>query len=124
MSAAAALDFQEKCARQAREEFRLYGWDKHTMAVVLNHYNAQLNKCFMEVQDTDTKSAPGQIVTSRNVLDAFEGKMYASYIWSTEKNKKYWEVPPLECKVTSLSGGEKVCRSSEEFDELVKQFMQ
>jgi hypothetical protein len=32
ISATAALDFQEKCARQAREEFKLYGLDKHTMA--------------------------------------------------------------------------------------------
>lgn len=124
LSATATLDFQEKCARQAREEFKLYGWDKHQMADVSNHYNAELNKCFMEIEDADAKSVRGQVVASKTVSDAFEGKVYGSYIWSTQKDKKYWEVPPLECKVTSLSGEEKVCHSSEEFDELVKQFMQ
>src|SRR5579859_3222535 len=114
MSVTNTLDSQEKCARQAREEFKLYGWDKDAMAYVLNHYDAKLNKCFMQVRDTDTRSVPGTIVTSDTVLDAFEGKEYASYIWSTQKNKKYWQVPPLECKVTSLSGQETVCHSSEE----------
>ena len=124
MSRTATLDLQEKCARQAREEFRLYGWDKHEMADVSNHYNAKLNKCFMQIQDTDAKTVRGTIVTSKSISDAFEGKVYADYIWSTQKNKKYWEVPPLVCKVTLLSGEEKICHSSGEFDELVKQFME
>jgi hypothetical protein len=58
------------------------------------------------------------------VFDAFEGKEYATYIWHIEKNKKYWEVPPFECKVTSISGGETECHSQAEFDELVKQYME
>jgi hypothetical protein len=123
MSATNTLDFQEKCARQAREEFRLYGWDKHPMAFVLNHYDAKLNRCFMEVRDTDARSVPGTILTSETVLDAFEGKLYASYAWSAEKNKRYQYAPLLDCEVTSLSGEKTVCHSSEEFDELVKQFM-
>jgi hypothetical protein len=124
MSKNATLDFQEKCAKQAREEFKLYGWDKHEMADVSNHYNAKLNKCFMQIQDTDAKTVRGTIVTSKTISDAFEGKVYANYIWSTQKNKKYWEVPPLQCKVTLLSGEEKVCHSSDEFDGLAKQFME
>ncbi len=124
LSKTAELELQEKCAKQAREEFKLYGWDKHEMAVVSNHYNTRLNRCFMQIQDTDAKTVRGTIVTSRTVSDAFEGKIYASYIWSTQKNKKYWEVPPLECKVTLLSGEEKLCHSSDEFDELLKQYME
>jgi seryl-tRNA synthetase len=124
VSKTATLDLQEKCAKQAREEFHSLGWDKHELADVSNHYNAKLNKCFMQIQDTDAKSVRGTIVTSTTVADAFEGKVYATYIWSTQKNKKYWEVPPLECKVTLLSGEEKICHSSDEFDELVKQYME
>jgi hypothetical protein len=65
-----------------------------------------------------------RIITSKNLYDAFEGKEYASYIWSTQKDKKFWEVPPLRCKITLPSGQEKTCHSTEEFDELVKQYME
>lgn len=118
-----SLDLQEKCATQARKEFNELGWNKNAMAGFSNHYNTRLNKCFMQIQNTDTRSVKGAILTSRAVSDAFEGVVYGSYIWSTEKGKKYWEVPPLECKVTLLSGEEKSCHSSEEFDSLVKQYM-
>jgi hypothetical protein len=123
-SRSTALDLQEKCAKQAREEFKLYGWDKREMAGLSNHYNVKLNKCFMEIGDTDAKSVPGTIVTSETVSDAFEGKEYGTYIWSTQKGRKYWEVPPLRCKVTLPSNEEKICHSSEEFDALVKPLME
>lgn len=32
---------------------------------------------------------------------------------------KYWEVEPYICKVTSLSGEETICKSSEQFDSLI-----
>jgi hypothetical protein len=124
ISKTAPIELREKCARQAREEFKLYGWDKEAMAGVLNHYDLKLDKCFMMIQSADAKSVRGTIITSKNLYDAFEGKEYGSYIWSTQKDKKYWEVPPLACKVTLPSGQEKVCHSSDEFDELVKQYME
>lgn len=120
----ATLDLQEKCARQAREEFKLYGWDKRETAALSNHYNATVNKCFMEIAAADTKSVRGEMVESKTVSDAFEGKVVGSYIWGTQKNKKYWEVPPLQCKVTLTSGEEKICHSEKEFDEMVKQYME
>ena len=120
----ASLDLQERCATQARREFNELGWNKYQMADFSNHYNVRLNKCFMEITNTDTRSAKPQILTSKSLSDAFEGKVYGSYVWSTQKGKKYWEVPPLECTVTLLSGDEKVCHSSDEFNELVKQFME
>ena len=118
----ATLDLQEKCAKQAREEFKLYGWDKKEMAYVLNHYNSKLNKCFMQIEDTEFKQGTG--TTNKIVSDAFEGKTYASYTWISQNDKQYWEVPPRDCKVTLPSGEEKICHSSEEFDALVKQYME
>lgn len=56
--------------------------------------------------------------------DAFEGKVYANYIWRSDKRKKYWEVTPFDCKVMLLSGEERLCHSSDEFDALVKQYME
>jgi hypothetical protein len=61
------------------------------------------------------------------VVDAFEGKVCASYMWNNNTKKKYWEVPPLKCSVTLLSGEEKLCDSedgSEGFNALVKQYME
>jgi hypothetical protein len=120
----ATLDLQEKCAKQALEEFREGGWEKNPMAGFTNHYNVPLNKCFVLVENTDTKTTPGTIWTNKVLSDAFEGKIYGSYAWHTDKGKKYWEVPPVECKVTMLSSEEKQCGSDDEFGALIKQYME
>jgi len=60
----------------------------------------------------------------RTVSDAFEGKVYAEYFWCNDKGKKYWEVAPFMCKVTLLNGEEKFCNTTDEYEELIKQFMQ
>jgi hypothetical protein len=119
---AKSLALQEKCAKQARDEFKSQGWAKEQLAGYTNHYVAQLNKCFIIIQSTDTKTAPGQIITTMSVFDAFEGKQYADYFWETKKGKKYWEVKPFLCKVTLPSGEEKVCTSEQEFTELIRPY--
>jgi hypothetical protein len=123
-SKSALFDREEKCAKQARDNFRSDGWEKHAMAVFTNHFNSKFNKCYMEIQDTDSKSTPGTIITSTTLSDAFEGKVYGTYIWASDKTKKYWQVPPLECDVTLPNGEKKVCHSSDEFDNLIKVYME
>jgi hypothetical protein len=121
-----SLELQEKCARQAREEFKHEGLEGKQMADFSNHYNPKLGKCFAEVEYTDVKT-PGGIFVSRTVVDAFEGKVYGSYMWNNNTKKKYWEVPPLKCSVTMLSGEERQCHSDdgpEGFNALVKQYME
>lgn len=97
----AALELQAKCSEQSRKAFVELGWSKNQLAGYENHYNTKLNKCFLHIRDTDTKTAPGTIWTSRTVLDAFELKTYASYSWHTEKDKKYWEVRRSSVKSAS-----------------------
>lgn len=94
------------------------------MSDYTNHYSPKLNKCFVLVQYGDTKMLPGTIFTYRILEDAFEGKIYANYSWNPEKNKFFWDVPPTQCKVTLPSGAEITCHSAEEFDALVKQYME
>ncbi len=120
--ASASLELQGKCARQALEWFKAMGWDKERFAVFTDHYSPKLNKCFVEVENTSVDY--GVPMNSKIVADAFEGKLYGSYVWDNPRGKKYWEVPPTICRVTLSSGEEKQCRSSEEFDELAKQYMQ
>jgi len=106
----ASLELQEQCAKQAREEFRQGGWEKESMASFSNH-NEKLNKCFMLVESTDTKSAPGTIWINKALSDAFERKTIGTYMWHTEKDKKYWEIQPFLCEVTTGSGEKKSCAS-------------
>lgn len=122
-SKVSSLDLQEKCARQAYEQFRQSGWDKEPTAGFSNHYDETLNKCFVLIENTDAKTAPGTIWTNKTLVDAFEGKVFGTYSWHTVKNKKYWEVPPFECKAALPSGEEKICKSPAEFDELIKPYM-
>ncbi len=68
------------------------------------------------IENTDMKPVQGEIIVTKIVRDAFEGKLYAEYDrWKVKNNvRKSWEVPPLNCKVTQLSGAEVQCHSADE----------
>ncbi len=120
----ASLDLQEKCAKQAQQAFKRDGFEKEQLASFSNHYSEKLNKCFVRYDTTDASSTPGIMFVNKVVSDAFEGKVYGEYMWRSDKVKKYWEVPPVQCTVTLPSGEEKTCHSPDEFDTLVKQYME
>jgi hypothetical protein len=120
----AGLDLQQRCAQQSRAEFKEAGWGKEPMASFVNHYNSKLNKCFIEIVSMRSYRQPPIPTISKTVADAFEGKVYGEYMWINPKGDKYWEVKPFACKVTSMSGEELFCDSPEQFDSLVKQFME
>jgi hypothetical protein len=123
-SKAANLELQEKCAKQASELFSSEGWAKEQMAGFENHYNEKLNRCFIMVENTDAKTTPGRISNSKFLSDAFERKILANYFWMSDTTKKYREVPPFQCDVTLPSGEKKICHSSDEFDQLVREYLQ
>jgi hypothetical protein len=115
------FNFEERCAKQAGEDFKQWGWDKKGPTVVSgNHYNQKLNRCFMLIEDNNIAG----LVQTKTLVDVFEGKTLGFYMWRGQKDKKYWEVPPSWCEVTLPSGEKKVCKSGEEFDELVKVYME
>lgn len=129
VSIGASLDLQEKCAKQAHEEFRRLGWKEQqatdigvSQADYTNHYNGHLNRCLVVIEITSTTG--NTIWTTKTLSDAFEGKTYGDYLWHTDQVKKYWEVPPVTCSVTLPSGEEKACHSEAEFSDLVKIYMQ
>ncbi len=123
-SKSANLDIQERCAKQAREEFTDEGYKIGGAAVYSSHYNLKLNHCFVQIQNTEPSKRPGEVMTSILLIDAFEGKVYGNYLWTSRKDKKFWEVPPIDCKVTPPSGEEIACHSSDEFNAVVKQYME
>lgn len=117
----ASLDFQAKCAEQARKAFLQSGFKPTDGADYENHYSTKLNKCFVHVQNTTTHATTFWI--HRNVYDAFEGKPYGTYAWHTVGEKKYWEVAPVICEVISPTGDKQVCHSDDEFTKLVKVYL-
>lgn len=114
----ASLELQDKCAKQASAEFKTF--EDRELAAFTDHYNLNLNKCFILVEYMDTVHG----VRYEWLNDAYEGKVYGQYEFKADKVKKYWEVPPVVCKVTPPSGDGKICSSSDEFDALVKQYME
>ncbi len=127
--AQSTLALQEKCAEQAQKVFSDDGYAKNPTAAYSSHYNPDLDKCFMEVfnsmevMNADAKSSPGTFWTFYSVFDAFEGKVYGACAWHTVKDKKYWEVSPVQCDVTLPSGEKRVCRSQDEFEKLIEVYM-
>ena len=117
-----SLDLQEKCAKQASEEFNLEGGNQKEGGSFLSHYDGKLKKCFVETLDAGVDKIFHKPEVNRLVTDAFEGRIYAQYSWMNLKDEKYWDVAPSICKVTfPASGEQRTCHSSKEFDSLVKQ---
>lgn len=123
-STKASLDLQEKCARQARAEFKESGWEKEAMASFINHYDDELNKCFLLVTNTSpSASTPGQFLTNAILTDAFESKAFGMFMTESQKDKKYWEVKPFMCYVVAPSGEQQKCESRGEFDGMIQRYI-
>jgi|HubBroStandDraft_6_1064221.scaffolds.fasta_scaffold00716_6 hypothetical protein len=106
------------CDEQARKKFHEDDPKPNASTEYTSHFDANANVCYVMVHraDTDKKGTPS---VSNAVYDAFEGRVYASYVWVNSQRKKYWEVAPIECSVKPHGQAEITCKSSEEFEELV-----
>ena len=117
------IELQEKCSRQALSEFKDIGYDgpeyktAEKSANLANHYNADLNKCFMEVDTSDfTKSTIDDNYSDITISDAYERKEYAAFALIS------YDV--VDCYVLKSSGEKQRCKSVDEFKELIRQFME
>jgi hypothetical protein len=86
----------------------------------VNHYNEQLNKCFVLMQSTDTRSTPGSVLTSKTLMDAFEGTSYGDIALERERGQQN---SVIYCSVTQPSGEETSCKSEKEFGTLTDIYM-
>jgi hypothetical protein len=116
------LDLQATCAAQARKAF--YEWQaeskkSESLPKILelsndyqSHYNTKLKKCFILVESSDVS---GNTQTINVYLsDAYERRIYASYLWFSSQTKKYWEVAPMTCELIPSLREKKYCKSREE----------
>ena len=116
------LEFQQSCALQAEKVFHQVGWKENAwqdglLATYSSHYHHKLGKCFMTIEVSGK-------YTGKSLLDAYERRDYAEYMWVPDKVKKFWEVPPAECLLIPSSGSQQICKSEEEFKEFVAHYME
>jgi hypothetical protein len=114
----ATLAQQKMCDDQAKKKFHVDFPHPNQMTNYTSHYDAKMNVCYVMVHHVDTATAGPSV--SDTVYDAFEGRLYASYIWVNPNGKKYWEVAPSECWVKPIGVQKQTCKDSEEFDEMVE----
>jgi hypothetical protein len=124
-SGVTSFEIQERCARQAEHQFQALGYSSSSqepLSSFESHYNPNLKVCFMRIRNFSTSS--GSPSNTDIVFDAVEGTPYGSYNWINTKGKKYWEVAPWDCEATPPNMEKKTCHSSEEFNLLMKQYME
>ena len=121
-SKAESLGLQAQCAKQAKAAWDSAGFTDRDFASYQNHYNTRLNKCIVHLENRMV-TAKGN-TDNRTIFDAFENRDYGSYIWQSAENKGFNEVPPFICFVLSASGEKQKCNSSDEFDQLIKPYME
>ena len=113
------MEQQKMCDEQARKKFNEdYGTRKGYDYEYTSHFDARANVCYMLVHGT----ADACCTVSYLVYDAFEGRVYASYVWINPEHKKGWEVDPTDCSVKPRGQASIVCKSSDEFEDLVDKY--
>jgi hypothetical protein len=106
------------CADQARKKFREDNPKADDMTDYTSHYDPAANVCYLMVHSVGiSKGAP---VVSKSVYDAFEGRVYAHYLWINSEHKFAAEVKPMECYIKPISRPKQQCGSYDEFEELVE----
>lgn len=120
LSQRSLLDLQEKCATQARIEYNYEGWSKKPLVSYFNHYNRELNKCFIAVYANGDKLIRGELYIGIYVSDAFEGKNFGEFYGVVGKPER----SPVSCMTLSPTGEETFCHSKDEFDVAIKRFME
>ena len=113
LTKASNIDLQERCATQAQKfvEQKKGFYPNNVLLSSSNHYSTRINKCFVRLYSTGI-SANGE-----TIYDGFEDRVYAQCSKMQE-----WK---SELCYETLSGGKlKELASREEYEVLIKQFME
>lgn len=122
-SATADYDLQAKCSKDARGWFN-ENWsrDKDTLLLdFTNHYNKNLNKCFILVEFHYSTDKEGSWTSSMTMWDVYENSKYGEVRKSTDiltKPEYRTDEHVYGCEVA----GQK-CKSVEEFNGLVRSYL-
>jgi hypothetical protein len=121
LSAPATPDRQGICTQRARDATEHTARANEPRAFFTNYYNERLNKCFIEIENIGLGNA-GEIYVNKSLADA-NGVEYAAYLGFSKRAKESWDVPPSICEIYLSSGEQTECHSSDEFDELVTDYI-
>ena len=115
------------CADQAKKFFNdnIQAQTKTTVIAppsYIDHYDAKENVCYVAIVQFDSIDGGKTITTSTGVFDAFENTSYANYVWTSDKTKKYWQVKPAWCTVSPPGLPDVICKSGDEFNDLVEKY--
>jgi hypothetical protein len=116
VSLVASLELQAQCAKQANIVAKTPDYNGNLPSGSENHYSLTLGRCFVSTEST--KFSKGALIESKLVQDAFEQKVYGSFLSVSTRDK------PVTCEVWKPNGEEISCNSSQQFDELMKLFME
>ncbi len=107
---AETADNRSKCTTQAEKVFRELGYNR-AASILENHFSGKFNACFMSIS-----ADAGE---SRFLLDAYEGKEYASFIQTFPKGK----LPLVFCSFSPLGGAETSCKSLDEYTDFIEKYL-
>ncbi|MDD4182213.1 MAG: hypothetical protein PHT53_00105 [Candidatus Omnitrophica bacterium] len=116
-SASEIMDFENKCFSAASEFFKENGFDPKNSGFQ-NHYNNKLNKCFINIKSAKV-GEDGRLSFYKALYDVYNRKMYGENSWKPEEGKNYWEVKPTVCSIL-----DKPCQAIEDYENLVKIYME
>lgn len=112
-----------QCESQARARFVEMVVQPGNSGTYNTHYDSNLDRCYVLVT-SNSSSANGMLI-SMTMLEAFAGDDFAYYAARTGRDKPNSMVAPIVCEVTSIKTGQtQYCGSSEEFQSLLKPYMQ
>jgi hypothetical protein len=87
-----------------------------------NHFYTKLGKCLLLTETMDNLG--GRSTTTAYLIDANERRIYAIHTWTSQPDKKYWEVSPTICELTPTMTEKKTCTSRDEFDAFVAPYLE
>lgn len=127
---AQSLSEQERCAAQADKAFQEWKLDDQKQGFgyqlvsgdYQSHYNTKLQKCLMLIEATHVLGKESS--TTAMLVDAYQRRLYAYYLWISRESKKYWEVPPTSCELIPSLHEKKICASREQFDDFVSDYLE
>jgi hypothetical protein len=123
----ASLDEQKKCDAQASKVYHQgreldghHTEDSTGMNGYTSHFDPTTNICYVWIRWAKVDKQGGSFADT--IEDAFEGRVYANYVWMNLEGKKFWEVKPTTCSVKPRKQEEITCKTEEEFDSLVDKY--
>ena len=117
----ATLEQQGLCADRAKKFFHDSEFIKpaHGEKIInapsyISHYDAKANICYVAIRTNSSFDGGKSALLGVAIFDAFEGGTVAGFLIPEGSN-----VPPLECDVTPLGHEQIICKSEDEFKNLV-----